>query len=176
MYFSKRAAITKYRWLNSLSRWDFFSLEFQEVWHGSRIVGGVSDFCNENLINISMICIEYYLKGSNIIWTKLCLFSAYECLFGKHLVWSIHPFVQSLSTKTITFDFLLPRRAEEIHKRHCEERFVIDTLIFQKGCERLEEAKAKVEFINTYYTSKSHKKYHNKTMLNHIWWQLSCDH
>ncbi|XP_063138479.1 leucine-rich repeat and IQ domain-containing protein 3 isoform X1 [Rattus norvegicus] len=59
-------------------------------------------------------------------------------------------------------------RAEEIHKRHCEERFVIDTLIFQKGCERLEEAKAKVEFINTYYTSKSHKKYHNKTMLNHI--------
>ncbi|XP_057649708.1 leucine-rich repeat and IQ domain-containing protein 3 isoform X2 [Chionomys nivalis] len=49
-------------------------------------------------------------------------------------------------------------RAEEVRKRHCEEKFVIDTLIFQKGCARLEEAKAKADFIRTYYTSKSLKR------------------
>ncbi|XP_038167350.1 leucine-rich repeat and IQ domain-containing protein 3 [Arvicola amphibius] len=49
-------------------------------------------------------------------------------------------------------------RAEEVRKRHCEEKFVIDTLLFQKGCARLEEAKAKVDFIRTYYTSKSLKR------------------
>ncbi|XP_034356845.1 leucine-rich repeat and IQ domain-containing protein 3 [Arvicanthis niloticus] len=59
-------------------------------------------------------------------------------------------------------------RAEEIHKRHCEEKFVIDTLILRKGCERLEEAKAKVEFIKTYYTSRSHKKNINEAMPDHI--------
>ncbi|XP_051021742.1 leucine-rich repeat and IQ domain-containing protein 3 [Acomys russatus] len=46
-------------------------------------------------------------------------------------------------------------RAEETRRRHSEEQFVIDTLIFQKACERLEEAKAKAEFIKTNYTSKS---------------------
>ncbi|XP_036046293.1 leucine-rich repeat and IQ domain-containing protein 3 isoform X3 [Onychomys torridus] len=49
-------------------------------------------------------------------------------------------------------------RAEEIRRRHYEEKFVIDTLIFEKACARLEEAKAKVEFIRTNYTSKSLRK------------------
>jgi hypothetical protein len=56
---------------------------------------------------------------------------------------------------------------EEIQKRHCEEKFVIDTLILQKGYERLEEAKAKVEYIKTFYTSKSHKR-RNEAMPDHI--------
>ncbi|XP_059122477.1 leucine-rich repeat and IQ domain-containing protein 3 [Peromyscus eremicus] len=49
-------------------------------------------------------------------------------------------------------------RAEEIRRRHYEEKFVIDTLIFEKACARLEEAKAKVEFVRTNYTSKSLRK------------------
>lgn len=54
--------------------------------------------------------------------------------------------------------FLFPHRAEEIRRRHYEEKFVIDTLIFEKACARLEEAKAKVEFVRTNYTSKSRWK------------------
>ncbi|XP_040607485.1 leucine-rich repeat and IQ domain-containing protein 3 isoform X1 [Mesocricetus auratus] len=49
-------------------------------------------------------------------------------------------------------------RAEEIRRRHNEEKFVMNTLIFQKACARLEEAKAKAEFIKTHYTSKSQKR------------------
>ncbi|XP_051052016.1 leucine-rich repeat and IQ domain-containing protein 3 [Phodopus roborovskii] len=49
-------------------------------------------------------------------------------------------------------------RTEEIRRRHGEEKFVIDTLIFQKACARLEDAKAKAEFIRTNYTSKSLKR------------------
>uniref|UniRef100_A0A8C6GQ08 Leucine-rich repeats and IQ motif containing 3 n=1 Tax=Mus spicilegus TaxID=10103 RepID=A0A8C6GQ08_MUSSI len=58
-------------------------------------------------------------------------------------------------------------RVEEIQKRHCEEKFVIDTLILQNSYERLEEAKAKVEYIKTFYTSKSHKR-RNEAMPDHI--------
>lgn len=56
------------------------------------------------------------------------------------------------------FPLSFPHRAEEVRKRHCEEKFVMDTLIFQKACARLEEAKAKADFIRTYYTSKSLKR------------------
>ncbi|XP_051712321.2 leucine-rich repeat and IQ domain-containing protein 3 [Oryctolagus cuniculus] len=40
-------------------------------------------------------------------------------------------------------------RAEEIHKRHCEEKFVLDMISFQKACERLQEAKTNVAVVKT---------------------------
>lgn len=45
--------------------------------------------------------------------------------------------------------FFLPLRAQETHKRHCEEKFVIDMLAFQKACERLQDAKTKVAIVKT---------------------------
>ncbi|KAM8791751.1 leucine-rich repeat and IQ domain-containing protein 3 [Rhynchonycteris naso] len=35
-------------------------------------------------------------------------------------------------------------RIQEIHKKHCEEKFVFDMIASQKACERLQDAKAKV--------------------------------
>ncbi|XP_041512111.1 leucine-rich repeat and IQ domain-containing protein 3 [Microtus oregoni] len=66
--------------------------------------------------------------------------------------WKTEKYKQSLTRQ------MKELRAEVVRKRHCEEKFVIDTLIFQKGCARLEEAKAKADFIRTYYTSKSLKR------------------
>ncbi|XP_060248426.1 leucine-rich repeat and IQ domain-containing protein 3 isoform X3 [Meriones unguiculatus] len=40
-------------------------------------------------------------------------------------------------------------RAEETRRKHREEKFVIDTLILHKACERFEEAKAKVALIKS---------------------------
>ncbi|XP_069334177.1 leucine-rich repeat and IQ domain-containing protein 3 [Eulemur rufifrons] len=40
-------------------------------------------------------------------------------------------------------------RAEEIYKKHCEEKFVTDMIIFQKGCERFQDIKAKVAIVKT---------------------------
>ncbi|XP_058537226.1 leucine-rich repeat and IQ domain-containing protein 3 [Ochotona princeps] len=40
-------------------------------------------------------------------------------------------------------------RSEEIHKRHCEEKFVLDMISFQKACERLQDAKTKVAIVKT---------------------------
>ncbi|KAL6091926.1 hypothetical protein STEG23_025884 [Scotinomys teguina] len=49
-------------------------------------------------------------------------------------------------------------RTKEICRRHYEEKFVIDTLIFEKACARLEGAKAKAQGVKNNYTSKSLKK------------------
>ncbi|KAF6109936.1 leucine rich repeats and IQ motif containing 3 [Phyllostomus discolor] len=38
-------------------------------------------------------------------------------------------------------------RAQEAYKRHCEEKFVLDTLSFQKASERLQDAKARVAMV-----------------------------
>lgn len=43
--------------------------------------------------------------------------------------------------------FLFPLRAQEAYKRHCEEKFVLDTLGFQKSSERLQDAKARVAIV-----------------------------
>nr|XP_020138027.1 leucine-rich repeat and IQ domain-containing protein 3 isoform X1 [Microcebus murinus] len=40
-------------------------------------------------------------------------------------------------------------RAEEIYKKHCEEKFVIDMITFQKACERYQDIKAKVAIVKT---------------------------
>ncbi|XP_011363997.1 leucine-rich repeat and IQ domain-containing protein 3 isoform X1 [Pteropus vampyrus] len=40
-------------------------------------------------------------------------------------------------------------RAQEIYKRHCEEKFVLDMITFQKACERLQDAKTKVALVKT---------------------------
>nr|XP_048309483.1 leucine-rich repeat and IQ domain-containing protein 3 isoform X3 [Myodes glareolus] len=66
--------------------------------------------------------------------------------------WNTEKYKQSLMRQ------MKELRAEEVRKRHCEEKFVMNTLIFQKACARLEEAKAKADFIRTYYTSKSLKR------------------
>ncbi|XP_049474823.1 leucine-rich repeat and IQ domain-containing protein 3 [Panthera uncia] len=38
-------------------------------------------------------------------------------------------------------------RAQETYKKHCEEKFVIDMIIFQKACERFQDAKTKVALV-----------------------------
>ncbi|KAI5938207.1 Leucine-rich repeat and IQ domain-containing protein 3 [Manis javanica] len=38
-------------------------------------------------------------------------------------------------------------RAQEACKRHCEEKFVIDMIAFQKACERFQDSKRKVATI-----------------------------
>ncbi|XP_013369907.1 PREDICTED: leucine-rich repeat and IQ domain-containing protein 3 [Chinchilla lanigera] len=38
-------------------------------------------------------------------------------------------------------------RAQEVHKRHCEEKFVHDMMAFRKACERLQDAKTKVATV-----------------------------
>ncbi|XP_007947821.1 leucine-rich repeat and IQ domain-containing protein 3 [Orycteropus afer afer] len=38
-------------------------------------------------------------------------------------------------------------RAQEIHRRHCEEKFVFDMINFQKACERFQEAKTRVAIV-----------------------------
>ncbi|XP_054422794.1 leucine-rich repeat and IQ domain-containing protein 3 [Pteronotus mesoamericanus] len=38
-------------------------------------------------------------------------------------------------------------KAQETYKRHCEEKFVLDMLGFQKACERLQDAKTKVALV-----------------------------
>lgn len=43
--------------------------------------------------------------------------------------------------------FLFPLRAQEAYKRHCEEKFVLDMLGFQKASERLQDAKARVAVV-----------------------------
>nr|KAF6506344.1 leucine rich repeats and IQ motif containing 3 [Rousettus aegyptiacus] len=40
-------------------------------------------------------------------------------------------------------------RAQEIYKRHCEEKFVLDMITFQKACERIQDAKTKVALVKT---------------------------
>ncbi|XP_008580888.1 PREDICTED: leucine-rich repeat and IQ domain-containing protein 3-like, partial [Galeopterus variegatus] len=40
-------------------------------------------------------------------------------------------------------------RAQETHKKHCEEKFVLNILALQKACERFQEAKAKVAKVKT---------------------------
>ncbi|EGW05984.1 leucine-rich repeat and IQ domain-containing protein 3 isoform X1 [Cricetulus griseus] len=79
-----------------------------------------------------------------------------EELRQKHLIvveqWRTEKFKQSM------LRHMKEMRAEEIRKRHSEEKFVIDTLIFQKALARLEEAKAKADYIRTNYTSKSYKR------------------
>ncbi|XP_008137759.2 leucine-rich repeat and IQ domain-containing protein 3 isoform X2 [Eptesicus fuscus] len=40
-------------------------------------------------------------------------------------------------------------RAQETYKRHSEEKFVYDMIAFQKACERLQDAKAKIESVKT---------------------------
>ncbi|ELW68024.1 Leucine-rich repeat and IQ domain-containing protein 3 [Tupaia chinensis] len=40
-------------------------------------------------------------------------------------------------------------RAEEIYNRHCEEKFVIDMISFQKACERLQDVKTSVAIVKT---------------------------
>lgn len=45
---------------------------------------------------------------------------------------------------SITF---FPPRAQETYKKHCEEKFVIDMIIFQKACERFQDAKTKVALV-----------------------------
>ncbi|EHA99201.1 Leucine-rich repeat-containing protein 53 [Heterocephalus glaber] len=38
-------------------------------------------------------------------------------------------------------------RTQEIHKRHCEEKFVLDIIAFQKTCERLQDVETKVATV-----------------------------
>lgn len=45
--------------------------------------------------------------------------------------------------------FFFSPRAQEIYKRHCEEKFVLDMLTFQKACERIQDAKTKVALVKT---------------------------
>lgn len=45
--------------------------------------------------------------------------------------------------------FLFSLRAQETYKRHSEEKFVCDMIAFQKACERLQDAKAKIESVKT---------------------------
>ncbi|PNJ71861.1 leucine-rich repeat and IQ domain-containing protein 3 isoform X1 [Pongo pygmaeus] len=40
-------------------------------------------------------------------------------------------------------------RSREIYKRHCEEKFVMDMIAFEKACERLQDAKTKVAIVKT---------------------------
>ncbi|XP_012298170.2 leucine-rich repeat and IQ domain-containing protein 3 isoform X2 [Aotus nancymaae] len=40
-------------------------------------------------------------------------------------------------------------RSQEIHKRHCEEKFVMDMIAFKNACERLQDAKTKVAIVKT---------------------------
>ncbi|XP_006178380.2 leucine-rich repeat and IQ domain-containing protein 3 [Camelus dromedarius] len=40
-------------------------------------------------------------------------------------------------------------RAQEIHKRHCEEKFVNDMIAFQKACERFQDAKTRAATVKT---------------------------
>ncbi|XP_017711023.1 PREDICTED: leucine-rich repeat and IQ domain-containing protein 3 isoform X2 [Rhinopithecus bieti] len=40
-------------------------------------------------------------------------------------------------------------RSQEIYKRHCEEKFVMDMIAFEKACERLQDAKTKVAIVKT---------------------------
>ncbi|XP_003411181.1 leucine-rich repeat and IQ domain-containing protein 3 isoform X1 [Loxodonta africana] len=40
-------------------------------------------------------------------------------------------------------------RAQEIHRKHCEEKFVCDMISFQKACERFQEAKTRAAVIKT---------------------------
>ncbi|XP_006831153.1 PREDICTED: leucine-rich repeat and IQ domain-containing protein 3 [Chrysochloris asiatica] len=40
-------------------------------------------------------------------------------------------------------------RAQEIHRRHCEEKFVFDMIAFQNACERFQEAKTRVAIVKT---------------------------
>nr|XP_044604945.1 leucine-rich repeat and IQ domain-containing protein 3 isoform X3 [Equus asinus] len=59
---------------------------------------------------------------------------------------------QKLETEEYRRDLLKKMketRAQETHKRHCEEKFVIDMLAFQKACERLQDAKTKVAIVKT---------------------------
>ncbi|EPQ11272.1 Leucine-rich repeat and IQ domain-containing protein 3 [Myotis brandtii] len=45
--------------------------------------------------------------------------------------------------------YMMELRARESCKRHSEEKFVYDMIAFQKACERLQEAKAKIESMKT---------------------------
>nr|KAF6382769.1 leucine rich repeats and IQ motif containing 3 [Pipistrellus kuhlii] len=42
-------------------------------------------------------------------------------------------------------------RAQERYKRHSEEKFVYDMIVFQKACERLQEARARIESMKKKY-------------------------
>ncbi|XP_006775977.1 PREDICTED: leucine-rich repeat and IQ domain-containing protein 3 [Myotis davidii] len=49
-------------------------------------------------------------------------------------------------------------RTRESFKRHSEEKFVYDMIAFQKACERLQEAKAKIESVKTKVAVKTPRK------------------
>ncbi|KAB0388127.1 hypothetical protein FD755_003083, partial [Muntiacus reevesi] len=57
---------------------------------------------------------------------------------------------QKLATEKYQRDLLKQMkeiRAQEIHKRHCEEKFVNDMIAYQKACERLQDARTKVAVV-----------------------------
>lgn len=45
---------------------------------------------------------------------------------------------------SITF---FPLRTQETYRKHCEEKFVIDMIAFQKACERFQDANTKVAIL-----------------------------
>ncbi|KAF4021670.1 hypothetical protein G4228_013713 [Cervus hanglu yarkandensis] len=57
---------------------------------------------------------------------------------------------QKLATEKYQRDLLKQMkeiRAQEIHKRHCEEKFVNEMIAYQKACERLQDARTKAAIV-----------------------------
>nr|XP_023417091.1 leucine-rich repeat and IQ domain-containing protein 3-like [Cavia porcellus] len=55
--------------------------------------------------------------------------------------------LQAEKYKTVLLKHMKEIRAQKIHERHCEEKFVLEMMAFYKASERLEDAKAKVATV-----------------------------
>lgn len=77
------------------------------------------------------------------------LFPICICLFWRHPIiinkWiDYYGFSYLKVSHSVTF-FLF--RAQEIYKRHCEEKFVNEMIAFQKACERFQDAQTKAATV-----------------------------